>query len=152
MALADRKQLFRPWDHDHSNNSDTPSERPLASDLPAASHAAPLPSPIYTHFLDDEGMVRADLTLLRMADRIRVIDGADAGPRDYNYLRRVADEKGFDVKITDISRDYVTIGIWGPNARETLKKSAKTRRTQVTTKSPTTHMSAASPRITPRIP
>jgi glycine cleavage system aminomethyltransferase T/glycine/D-amino acid oxidase-like deaminating enzyme len=77
---------------------------------------------IYTHFLDDEGMVRADLTIIRMADRCRVIDGADAGPRDYHYLRRVAEDKGFNVTITDITRKYVTIGIWGPNARETLKK------------------------------
>ena len=41
---------------------------------------------IYTHFLDDEGMVRADLTVIRMADRCRVIDGADAGPRDFRYM------------------------------------------------------------------
>ena len=33
---------------------------------------------IYTHFLDDEGMVRADFTVFRMADRIRMINGADA--------------------------------------------------------------------------
>ena len=45
---------------------------------------------IYTHFLDDEGMVRADFTVIRMADRCRVINGADAGPRDFHYMRRVA--------------------------------------------------------------
>ncbi len=77
---------------------------------------------IYTHFLDDEGMVRADLTVFRMADRCRVVDGADAGPRDFFYMRRVAEEKGFDVTITDVSEDFVTIGIWGPNARATLQK------------------------------
>ncbi|WP_421858148.1 GcvT family protein [Oricola sp.] len=77
---------------------------------------------IYTHFLDDEGMVRADLTVLRMEDRCRVIDGADAGPRDFHYMRRVAAEKGFDVTVTDVTNDFVTIGIWGPNARETLQK------------------------------
>lgn len=77
---------------------------------------------IYTHFLDDEGMVRADLTVIRMADRCRVIDGADAGSRDFNYMKRVAEDRGYDVKITDRSNDYVTIGIWGPNARETLQK------------------------------
>ncbi|WP_193176708.1 GcvT family protein [Oricola nitratireducens] len=77
---------------------------------------------IYTHFLDDEGMVRADLTVIRMADRCRVINGADAGPRDYHYMRRVAEDKGFDVTITDVTSKYVTIGIWGPNARTTLQK------------------------------
>jgi glycine cleavage system aminomethyltransferase T/glycine/D-amino acid oxidase-like deaminating enzyme len=77
---------------------------------------------IYTHFLDDEGMVRADLTVIRMADRCRVVDGADAGPRDYHYLKRVAEDKGFNVTVTDVSSKYVTIGIWGPNARTTLQK------------------------------
>ena len=77
---------------------------------------------IYTHFLDSEGMVRADFTAIRMADRIRMINGADAGPRDFHYMRRVAEDKGFDVTITDVTEKYVTIGIWGPNARENLKK------------------------------
>ena len=77
---------------------------------------------IYTHFLDDDGMVRADLTVIRMEDRCRVIDGADAGPRDFHYVKRVAQDKGFDVTVTDVSEKYVTIGIWGPNAREALKK------------------------------
>jgi glycine cleavage system aminomethyltransferase T/glycine/D-amino acid oxidase-like deaminating enzyme len=77
---------------------------------------------IYTHFLDDEGMVRADFTVIRMADRCRMINGADAGPRDFHYMRRVAEDKGFDVTITDVTEKYVTIGIWGPNARANLSK------------------------------
>jgi glycine cleavage system aminomethyltransferase T/glycine/D-amino acid oxidase-like deaminating enzyme len=77
---------------------------------------------IYTHFLDDEGNVRADLTVFRMADRCRVVDGADAGPRDFHYVKRVAEDKGFNVIVTDVSERFVTIGVWGPNARATLKK------------------------------
>jgi glycine cleavage system aminomethyltransferase T len=77
---------------------------------------------IYTHFLDDEGNVRADLTIFRMEDRCRIVDGADAGPRDYHYVKRIAEDKGFDVTVTDVSEEYTTIGIWGPNARENLKK------------------------------
>ena len=77
---------------------------------------------IYTHFLDDEGMVRADLTVIRMADRCRIVDGADAGPRDFHYVKRVAEDKGFDVTVTDVTEKYVTVGIWGPSARTTLQK------------------------------
>jgi len=77
---------------------------------------------IYTHFLDDEGMVRADFTVIRMADRCRMINGADAGPRDFQYMRRVAQDRGFQVTITDVTEKYVTIGIWGPNARANLQK------------------------------
>jgi glycine cleavage system aminomethyltransferase T/glycine/D-amino acid oxidase-like deaminating enzyme len=77
---------------------------------------------IYTHFLDDEGMVRADLTVIRMADRCRVIDGADAGPRDFAYMRRTAQDKGYHATVADVTEKYVTIGIWGPNARATLQR------------------------------
>ncbi|MET1415294.1 FAD-dependent oxidoreductase [Roseibium sp. HPY-6] len=77
---------------------------------------------IYTHFLDDEGNVRADLTVFRMEDRCRIVDGADAGPRDYHYVKRVAEDKGYDVTVTDVSEQFTTIGIWGPNARDNLKK------------------------------
>jgi len=77
---------------------------------------------IYTHFLDDEGMVRADLTVIRMEDRCRVIDGADAGNRDFVYMKRVAEDKGLDVTITDRSEDFGCIGLWGPNARAKLEQ------------------------------
>jgi glycine cleavage system aminomethyltransferase T/glycine/D-amino acid oxidase-like deaminating enzyme len=77
---------------------------------------------IYTHFLDEEGMVRADFTVIRFAERCRLINGADAGPRDLQYMRRVAQDKGYDVTITDVTEKYITIGVWGPNARETLSK------------------------------
>ncbi|RNC90751.1 MAG: FAD-dependent oxidoreductase [Oricola sp.] len=77
---------------------------------------------IYTHFLEDDGGVRADLTVIRMQDRCRVIDGADAGPRDFNFMKRVAADMGFDVAITDVTEDFTTIGLWGPNARATLQK------------------------------
>ncbi|OKH86778.1 FAD-dependent oxidoreductase [Thalassospira sp. TSL5-1] len=76
---------------------------------------------IYTHMLDDEGNVRADFTVFRMEDRCRLVNGADAGPRDLIYMRRVAEDKGFDVTITDVTEKYTTVGIWGPNARENLQ-------------------------------
>ena len=34
--------------------------------------------------------MRADFTVIRMADRCRMINGADAGPRDFHYMRRRA--------------------------------------------------------------
>jgi len=81
----------------------------------------PVGKGVYTHFLDDRGGVRSDLTLIRMADRYRVIDGADAGPRDCVWMQRMAQRKGLDVTITDRTDDYVCLGIWGPNARKTLQ-------------------------------
>lgn len=75
---------------------------------------------IYTHFLDEKGMVRADFTVFRLEDRYRFIDGADAGNRDFIYMKRMAEALGHNVTITDVSTDYTTIGLWGPNARATL--------------------------------
>ena len=77
---------------------------------------------IYTHFLDEKGMVRADFTVLRFADRYRFIDGADAGNRDFLYMKRMAEDHGYDVTIEDVSTKFVTIGVWGPNARTSLQK------------------------------
>ena len=80
---------------------------------------------IYTHMLDEEGNVRADFTMFRMEDRCRLVNGADAGPRDLIHMRRVAMDKGLDVTITDVTEKFTTIGIWGPNARENLQKVVK---------------------------
>ena len=75
---------------------------------------------IYTHFLDDQGMVRSDVMVLRMADRCRIMTGADTGPRDLSYLRRTAADRGLKVTITDLSDDWVTIGVWGPECPRPL--------------------------------
>ena len=77
---------------------------------------------IYTHFLDQHGMVKADFTVFRFADRMRFVDGADAGNRDFVYMKRMAKELGYNVEITDVSTEFVTIGLWGPNARATLQE------------------------------
>ncbi|HKJ94732.1 MAG TPA: FAD-dependent oxidoreductase [Gammaproteobacteria bacterium] len=85
----------------------------------------PVGKGIYTHFLDHEGGVRADLTVLRMAeDHYRVIDGGDAGNRDYVWMKRMAEDRGCDVKIVERTTDYGCIGLWGPNARTTLQAVA----------------------------
>ncbi|WP_027856320.1 GcvT family protein [Marinobacterium jannaschii] len=79
---------------------------------------------IYTHFLDNAGNVRADLTVLRLGeDHFRVIDGGDAGNRDFVWMKRLAEDKGFtNLEITDRRTDFGCIGLWGPNARTTLQK------------------------------
>ena len=85
----------------------------------------PVGKGIYTHFLDHAGGIRADLTVLRLAENhYRVIDGADAGNRDYVWMRRMAEDRGFEAKVEDRSEDFGCIGLWGPNARATLQAVA----------------------------
>ena len=80
---------------------------------------------VYTHFLDHAGGIRADLTVIRLAlDKFRVIDGADAGNRDYIWLKRIAEDKGWDVYIEDRSDHMACLGLWGPNARKMLQAIA----------------------------
>ena len=80
---------------------------------------------VYTHFLDKRGGVRADLTVIRHAkDRFRVIDGADAGHRDYIWLKRMAEDNGWNVYIDDRSDHMACLGVWGPNARKTIQAIA----------------------------
>jgi len=86
----------------------------------------PVGKGVYTHFLDHEGGIRADLTVLRMGDdHYRVIDGGDAGNRDYVWMRRMAADRGLDnVEIVERSPEYGCLGLWGPNARTTLQAVA----------------------------
>ena len=76
---------------------------------------------IYTHFLDARGGVRADLTVLRLGGQhFRIVDGGDTGHRDLVWLRRMAEDGGYDVTLTDNTEDWACLGVWGPNARRTL--------------------------------
>ncbi|MDX1527710.1 MAG: aminomethyltransferase family protein, partial [Gammaproteobacteria bacterium] len=85
----------------------------------------PVGKGIYTHFLDHAGGVRSDLTVVRLAaDRYRVMDGADAGNRDFVWMRRMSEDRGLNVKVEDRTEDFGCIGLWGPNARATLQQVA----------------------------
>ena len=85
----------------------------------------PIGKGIYTHFLDHEGGVRADLTVVRLGDdHYRVMDGGDSGNRDYVWMKRIAEDRGLEVEIEDRTEDFTCIGLWGPNARSTLQAVA----------------------------
>lgn len=79
---------------------------------------------IYTHFLDSAGGVRADLTVIRMAeDHWRVIDGGDSGNRDFIWLKRLANDLSLDeISLEDRTTDFACLGLWGPNARAVLSR------------------------------
>jgi len=84
----------------------------------------PVGKGVYTHFLDHKGGVRADLTVIRMAeDHFRVIDGGDSGNRDFIWLKRMSHDRDLtNLSIEDRTTDFACLGIWGPNARTTLAK------------------------------
>ncbi|MDN3555562.1 GcvT family protein [Halomonas maura] len=81
---------------------------------------------IYTHFLDDVGGVHSDLTIVRLAaDAFRVICGGDTGPRDRVWITRLAEDRGLTRwRLEDRTDGLATLGVWGPNARQTLQRVA----------------------------
>lgn len=79
----------------------------------------PVGTVVYSLLLDDNGGVRSDLTIARLAaDRFQV--GAN-GPLDLDELERgAADAAPGDVAVHDITSGTCCIGLWGPRARDVL--------------------------------
>ena len=81
----------------------------------------PVGKGIYTHFLERNGGIRADLTVIRLAaDQFRVVCGGPTGHRDLVWMQHMQQDRGFEARIEDRSESLACLGIWGPRARETL--------------------------------
>ncbi len=87
--------------------------------------ATPLGKGVYTHFLDAEGGVRSDLTIIRLnPNEYRIVCGGDTGHRDLIWMQRLSAERGLTIHIEDRSDAIATLGLWGPNARKVLQQIA----------------------------
>lgn len=76
---------------------------------------------VYTPLLTESGGFKADLTILRLGDEhFRVVTGAFDGPRDKHWFGRRLPEGG-SVQMTDLTSSLVTIGVWGPRARDLIQ-------------------------------
>ena len=76
---------------------------------------------IYTHFLDKEGGIRADLTIVRLEkDAYRIICGGDTGHRDLVWINNMAKARKADIQLDDKTELLATLGLWGPKARSIL--------------------------------
>ena len=77
---------------------------------------------VYTHFLDHNGGIRADLTIVRLSeDSYRVICGGDTGHRDLVWIQHIMSARGLNnVDIINRTYETVTLGLWGPEARTKL--------------------------------
>lgn len=82
----------------------------------------PVGKGVYTHFLTGRGGIHSDLTIIRTGEQAwRAICGGDTGYRDYCWIRRMAEDRGFDrIRIDDRTDHLASLGLWGPQARETL--------------------------------
>ena len=84
----------------------------------------PIGKVVYTALCDNNGGIRADLTITRRGEnRFWVMTGAGTGPSELAWLQQHAPTDG-SVVITDITTSYTGIGLWGPKARLVLEKLA----------------------------
>ncbi len=75
----------------------------------------------YTQLLNRRGGIEADVTVTRVAsDAFWVVTGTAFGSRDAARLRRQARAGSFDVRIDDISGQYVCFALCGPRSRDML--------------------------------
>ena len=80
---------------------------------------------VYTHFLDKEGGIHSDITLIRMGNNhYRIVSGGDTGARDWAWIHRTQYNHGYNVQINDKTDELATLGVWGPKARKTLQQFA----------------------------
>ncbi len=82
----------------------------------------PVGTIIYTLLLTPNGGIKRDMTIVRLAeDRYWVLTGKANMPAELVWMRRFAPQDG-TVTITDYSEQYVSLALWGSNARKVLQK------------------------------
>jgi glycine cleavage system aminomethyltransferase T/glycine/D-amino acid oxidase-like deaminating enzyme len=73
---------------------------------------------VYTSFLNPDGGIIADLTVMRLAhDRFRIVTGGATGRSDAKWI---SDHLPPDAFLADLTSGWTTIGLWGPLARDVL--------------------------------
>lgn len=78
----------------------------------------PVGKVIYTPVLNDAGGFISDLTVMRLGeDHFRVVTGGAHGMVDIKWF---ADRLADGAELADLTNDLITIGLWGPRARDVL--------------------------------
>jgi glycine cleavage system aminomethyltransferase T/glycine/D-amino acid oxidase-like deaminating enzyme len=97
-----------------------PSALETLNRVAVAQMDVPVGRVVYTPFLDEEGGLRADLTVMRLGDSsFRVVTGAGVGMLDRQWLVDHLPDDG-SAHVTDVTSGWTTLGLWGPRARDVL--------------------------------
>ncbi|HNO32652.1 MAG TPA: FAD-dependent oxidoreductase, partial [Anaerolineales bacterium] len=96
---------------------------PLLQRLTSSNIDKPVGSAIYTQFLNKNGGIESDLTVTRLGEEyFWVITGSGFIANDHARILMNVDEKDGEVSIRDITQEHACLALWGPKAREVLKK------------------------------
>ena len=88
----------------------------------------PVGSITYTPMLTPSGGIKCDLTVTRLgSERFLVVTAGATGPHDLDWIRS---HLPYDrsVSVADVSAGRCCIGLWGPRAREVLRRRLRGRR------------------------
>ena len=83
----------------------------------------PIGSVVYTQFLEQNGGIAADVTVTRLgAAHFGVVTGAGYVNSDMGWLRLQVRDGDPPVELRESTEDLSVIGLWGPSAREILRR------------------------------
>ena len=100
-----------------------PGALPLLQRLTSSNIDKPVGSAIYTQFLNRNGGIESDLTVTRLGEEhFWVITGSGFIANDHARILMHVDEKDGEVSIRDITQEHACLALWGPKARDVLKK------------------------------
>ena len=76
---------------------------------------------VYTLLLTGKGKIKRDVTILRLADdKFWLLTGKGNMPAEIAWIRQFLPTDG-SVRIDNLSEQYVSLALWGPNARKVLE-------------------------------
>lgn len=82
--------------------------------------AKPVGSLIYTQLLNDNGCIECDLTVGRVAaDEYYLVTGTGFRTHDFSWISRNIPQN-LEVQLSDITEDWTTLSLMGPDSREVL--------------------------------
>ena len=77
---------------------------------------------VYTQMCNARGGIECDLTVTRLADeRYYVVTGTGFVTHDFSWIERNIAE-GLDAAISEVTADFTTLSLMGPNARKVLEQ------------------------------
>jgi len=96
---------------------------PLLQRLTSSNMDKPVGSAMYTQFLNRNGGIESDLTVVRLGeDYFWVITGSGFIANDHARILMHVDEADGEVSIRDITMEHACLALWGPKSRDVLKK------------------------------
>lgn len=93
--------------------------------MAVAQMDVPVGRVVYTSLLNPAGGIKADLTIMRLADHhFRVVTGGADGMRDKKWFVDHLPADG-SVQLSDVTSAWATIGVWGPRARDLVQAATE---------------------------